>query len=673
MKLWKNIIPKKSESIIQQNNNSKKLSIRSIELNKYNPINMTSKESTDNNDSVIKLINNTKNISFYSSSDEEKNPVKIENLKNKTITTENEFRNKNKEFEKLLISTSPDKFHIKKKRNYFNNNIKTIYPKISSKKDKVLKSVGSFGYNKYRRNQFHLKNKKAFTPLLSHNTILNKWREDFHKLFFKTIKRTKAEFSNTFQRYNRNKKKLKLFQKKIVINTMSSKDINANNANEANKNNEINNTNEISSERKKNGKGLQLEASSIPSSPLKLNNFSKSPKKKFVISTEQFSAMSSLSSKTLNKYDYSQTNVKMYKNYKRKRTFHEYMKEANILNVEWKKKIGLLDSEVKYNNNLLCDLQFQSNTIKDEMNLLIDGVHHYKMRIFGNSDLITAFMNKDLFYQINLNKTLEETCALLHLIPKIILKEYYIYSDRFISIAEPGKENFVTKIITNESECLNENIKLLYKIVNFVKSSFEVYAQLVNQVEEEMVIQLHDFEILRAIFQKSRYFIGNLINFANNIIKDYNFDKKLIKKSKPILELTKERLKEDYRYTNSNNYKKNLKKRNEYFSYNNIKRNDFKDNIYAKMQSNINFGNNELNQKILRITKALENGGDLKNKNNYPDELKLRQAGCGNKNGPMTLIYSPLMTKMLKYIRKDIREKIISLRSSEKYIDTKEE
>ena len=97
------------------------------------------------------------------------------------------------------------------------------------------------------------------------------------------------------------------------------------------------------------------------------------------------------------------------------------------------------------------------------------------------------------------------------------------------------------------------------------------------------------------------------------------------------------------------------------------------DNIYAKMQSNINFGNNELNQKILRITKALETGGDLKNKNNYADELKLRQAGCGNKNGPMALIYSPLMTKMLKYIRKDIREKIISLRSSEKYIDTKEE
>jgi hypothetical protein len=336
------------------------------------------------------------------------------------------------------------------------------------------------------------------------------------------------------------------------------------------------------------------------------------------------------------------------------------------------KKIGLLDTELKYNTNLLTDLQFQSNTIKDEMNLLIDGIHHYKMRLYGNSDLIIAFMNKDISYQMNLNKTLEETCALLHLIPKIILKEYYMYSDRFISISEPGRENFISKIITNESECLNENIRLLYKIVNFVKSSFEVYIQLVNQVEEEMIIQLHDFEILRAIFQKSRYFIGNLINFANNMIKDFNFDKNLINKCRPILEHTKERLKEDWRYTDSLS-KKKIHRRNDYYLDSRIRRSSCSEDIYAKMQSNINFGNRELNQKILRITKALETG-DLKNmKNNYADELKLKQVGCGNKNGPMALIYSPLMTKMLKYIRKDIREKIISLRSSEKYIDIKEE
>jgi hypothetical protein len=664
MKLWKTIIPETTKKDI------KRLSMIPSDFKRSNPINIS-----DNSESIIKLVNKSKNISFYSSSDEERNHIKLDTLKSKTMT-DNLFRNKNREFQKILMSTSPEQLHLKQKKNYLNNNIKTTYPKINNKKGKGLKSFSSYGYNKYRRNQFRIKNQKAFTPLLSHNTILNKCREDFHKLFFKSIKKTKAEFTSTFQRYNRIKNKLKIFQKKLIINNNKpSKDINfnLNFTSEAN-NNELTNTNEVSSERKRNGKGLQIDTSSIISSPLKSNNnyYSKSPKKKFIMSTDQLSTISSQSSKTVKPFDYSQINTKLYKNYKRKRNFLNYMKESNILNMTWKKKIGLLDTELKYNTNLLTDLQFQSNTIKDEMNLLIDGIHHYKMRLYGNSDLIVAFMNKDISYQMNLNKTLEETCALLHLIPKIILKEYYMYSDRFISISEPGRENFISKIITNESECLNENIRLLYKIVNFVKSSFEVYIQLVNQVEEEMIIQLHDFEILRAIFQKSRYFIGNLINFANNMIKDFNFDKNLINKCRPILEHTKERLKEDWRYTDSLS-KKKIHRRNDYYLDSRIRRSSCSEDIYAKMQSNINFGNRELNQKILRITKALETG-DLKNmKNNYADELKLKQVGCGNKNGPMALIYSPLMTKMLKYIRKDIREKIISLRSSEKYIDIKEE
>jgi hypothetical protein len=537
MKLWKTIIPETTKKDI------KRLSMIPSDFKRSNPINIS-----DNSESIIKLVNKSKNISFYSSSDEERNHIKIDTLKSKTMT-DNLFRNKNREFQKILMSTSPEQLHLKQKKNYLNNNIKTTYPKINNKKGKGLKSFSSYGYNKYRRNQFRIKNQKAFTPLLSHNTILNKCREDFHKLFFKSIKKTKAEFTSTFQRYNRIKNKLKIFQKKLIINNNKpSKDINfnINFTSEAN-NNEITNTNEVSSERKRNGKGLQIDTSSIISSPLKSNNnyYSKSPKKKFIMSTDQLSTISSQSSKTVKPFDYSQINTKLYKNYKRKRNFLNYMKESNILNMTWKKKIGLLDTELKYNTNLLTDLQFQSNTIKDEMNLLIDGIHHYKMRLYGNSDLIIAFMNKDISYQMNLNKTLEETCALLHLIPKIILKEYYMYSDRFISISEPGRENFISKIITNESECLNENIRLLYKIVNFVKSSFEVYIQLVNQVEEEMIIQLHDFEILRAIFQKSRYFIGNLINFANNMIKDFNFDKNLINKCRPILEHTKERLKKD--------------------------------------------------------------------------------------------------------------------------------
>ena len=666
MKLWKNISLNKDHDM-KQIDNIKKLSLKSTESIKFNPINKTNQS----NESKILLKHlNKKDISFYSSSSEEKN---MESSK-KDQGLKKLFENKNKEFQKLLITTTNPGSFSKHKNN--NNSNRTIYPKIPTKenRNKIFKSISSFAYNKNKRN-FKIKLKKGFTPLQPNNTILNKFSDDFHKIFFKSLKRAKQDFSSTYQKFYKRKKRIKInFEKKIL------KNLKINNKNEIdnsdNNNLEtLNYNNDISPERKKNPilKSLQLEESSLNTSPYQANNnnFSKSPKKKIILTVEQYSQQSSMSSKTFNKFDCSQPEIKLYKNYKRKRNFKEYMKETNILNSKWKKKIGILDSEIKYSPALLCDLKFQSNTIKDEMNLLIDGIHHYKMGLFGNSDLITAFMNKDIFYQINLNKTLEETCALLHLIPKILLKEYYIYADRFISIPEPGKENFITKIVTNESDCLNENIRLLYRIITFVKSSYEVYIQLVSQVEEEMIISHHEFEVLRAIFQKCRYYIGNLINFANNILKDYNFDKKLIKKCKPILEQTKDRLKEDWRFLNNNGKKVEKNKRSQtYFNYQTIK--SSRDIISTKMNSNFNLTNNDYYQKVLRITKALENLGDPKTiQNNYADELKLRQAGVGSKNGPMALIFSPLMTKMLKYIRKDIREKIISLRSSRKYIDSK--
>ena len=324
MKLWKNNLPQKSQSIISINNNKndmKKLSINSLELNKNNPINRTSKESNEkSNDSIIKLINN-KNISFISSSDEEKSAIKNENLRNSKKNVDNLFLNKNKEFNNILITTFPSGFDSKQKIKKSNN--KTIYPKIQTKENPILKSVSSFAFNKYKKYKFKTTN--SLSPLQT-NTILNKWREDFHKIFLKTIKRTKADVSSTFQRCNRNKNRLRIkiernLKKKIVINSKSVKDNNKkNNIVEENNNiNEnINNDNNIegSSERKKNGimaKTLQIETSSITSSPIKLNtNYSVSPKRKFLITAEQNSGPSSISSKSINnKFDSSQANIKI--------------------------------------------------------------------------------------------------------------------------------------------------------------------------------------------------------------------------------------------------------------------------------------------------------------------------------------------------------------------------
>ena len=358
----------------------------------------------------------------------------------------------------------------------------------------------------------------------------------------------------------------------------------------------------------------------------------------------------------MNRYD---------KNYKRKINYKEYMKEEHILDNKWKKKLGILNNEIKYGPDLLLNSNFQYNTIRDEINLITDGAHYYKISLFGNEDLLNAFNNINLHSQITINKTLEESCALLSLIPKIILKDYYIHCDKFISLPEPKKEYLFNRIINNETDCFNDNIRLLLRIVNFIRACFEVYIQLCNQVDEEMIIAKNEFEILRIIFAKSRYYIGNLTNFAKNMLKDFYFDKNLIKKSKPILNEIKERLRDErrsiYDYNLNIQTQKNEKKKerkNMFYLSRNIKR----ENHINRMTNNFNLQNDEYFQKLIRVKKALDN----KEINNFTNDIRFKKLGL-SVGKPMALIFSPLMTKMMKYIKKDSREKIIALRSTEKF------
>ena len=95
--------------------------------------------------------------------------------------------------------------------------------------------------------------------------------------------------------------------------------------------------------------------------------------------------------------------------------------------------------------------------------------------------------------QIKVNKILEESCALLHYIPKIILKEYYNSTDKFIAIEDPSQELFSKKLVYNELETFQDNLNYLYKISNFVKCCGEVYSQLIEQVQDEMAISSKNF------------------------------------------------------------------------------------------------------------------------------------------------------------------------------------
>lgn len=628
MKLWKKFLNEK-KVISRQDNMKDIVSFKSTKLIQNQKLNKNKKQI----ESKKSLKSFSKSFSSSSSEFDLESATKPKNnldkdLKGKTIQID--LADKKFNQMKLLTTTLSSDILNKNKKN-----IKTIYPTIPN--------------NKSRKKNFliNLKKKTNSPSNYNNNSLLNKWTDNINKLFSKSLKKTRKEM-------------IQILKKHKILNIkkhFKTRNITTINKDQEENNKDTNNNIEVSS-------------------PLK-NTYSYNIPLNY-LSSEQYSQQSSgITSRSVNKFEYNRnnnyySNNKGYgyydRNYQRKINYRIYMEEENILNTNWKKKLGILNTDIKYSTDLLTSLDFQFCTIRDEINLISDSVHYFKISLFGKEDLLPSFYNKDLFTQITINKTLEETSALLSLIPKIILKEYYIYIDKFISLSDPHREFYFTRIINNEMECFNENVKILYKVVNFIKASFEVYIQLVNQVDEEMLIIKNEFEVLKTIFEKSRYYIGNLTNFANNMLKDYNFDKKLIQKGKPILDEIKERLREENRSIYDWNYYRSKKTEKEKDSKNRnyIPRRLRKGNLNV-MKNNLNLQDDEYFQKIIRVKKALDTS-EIKH---FTDQIRLKKLGL-NVGKPMALIFSPLMTKMLKYIKKDSREKIIALRSTEKFFPVKE-
>ena len=286
-------------------------------------------------------------------------------------------------------------------------------------------------------NLFYSRKKLALQNKIGHS-ILKNFETDFHNFYINSLKNTKDEFQKKIDKIN------KTFYKSQNILT---------------KNEQLNSII---------NKNIELEKMQNGLEDLQYKN-SNADDESFIPDLDStFRSKNNLENKLIRTH-YSSQQFKIDKNYKRKRNFKQYMDEKMILKKRWKSKLGIIETNIKYNPLLLNDLHFQSGIIKDEMCLLIDDIQHFRLTFFEDSNLISAYKNKDLSYQIRLNKIIEETCVLLHFIPKIILKEYYCYTDNFISIADPSKEYFSKKIIYNEAECFQENLKYLYRILIFVK------------------------------------------------------------------------------------------------------------------------------------------------------------------------------------------------------------
>ena len=333
------------------------------------------------------------------------------------------------------------------------------------------------------KSKFRITKTKVFSPP---HSIFNRFQKEFRKTFTKSIYETKKNFSLT------------IFKNKpeFFISALDRKRIKKY---------------QLEKLKKKNPFGIEKEEKDEKD----LNNNNEENEE---TEYDDFSEETEISIPTItftrpsNIYNYR-------KNYKRKRDFKIYKDENYIIKSKWKDKIGI-KSEYKFNSYLEKDLKFQSDVIKDELSIILDNIQYYKSTCLSSPNIISSFKNKEINYQSHINKMLEELNFLLNKVPKIILKEYYDYNERFIAIEGASYKDFKTTYVYDESEIFITNAKLLNRIASFLKCCFDVYIDLISQIEDDMIIKRKDFDLLLLIFERIRFLIGELTISGKNTIKD---------------------------------------------------------------------------------------------------------------------------------------------------------
>ena len=319
MKLWKKFLNEK-KVISRQDNMKDIVSFKSTRLIQNQKLNKNKKQI----ESKKSLKSFSKSFSSSSSEFDLESATKPKNnldkdLKGKTIQID--LADKKFNQMKLLTTTLSSDILNKNKK----NNIKTIYPTIPNSKS--------------RKKNFLIKlKKKANSPSnYNNNSLLNKWTDNINKLFSKSLKKTRKEM-------------IQILKKHKILNIkkhFKTRNITTINKDQEENNKDTNNNIEVSS-------------------PLK-NTYSYNIPLNY-LSSEQYSQQSSgITSRSVNKFEYNRnnnyySNNKGYgyydRNYQRKINYRIYMKEENILNTNWKKKLGILNTDIKYSTDLLSSLDF---------------------------------------------------------------------------------------------------------------------------------------------------------------------------------------------------------------------------------------------------------------------------------------------------------------------------
>ena len=295
----------------------------------------------------------------------------------------------------------------------------------------------------------------------------------------------------------------------------------------------------------------------------------------------------------------------------------------------------------------------QLSTIIDKSLLILDNITYFKSTYMFSGNFQRAFRNLTLHQKATFNKTIEDTCSLLMKLPPLLMKHIYDSLDQILYCAIPNLHDESKKRISNEDECMKENYKVFIEVTNYYMGCVEVFKIITKKIRG-MKYNRNTYCNISLLLDTARYNTSSLNAFANTYIDKMKEDLKLLNKLEENLHLKKKNKSCNSSSSNSN--------KNDY-----LERCRDKDKQQKLMREN---------EKRNRITAALNmENKERKNINDYNNNSSssCNRSNCSNNHNSKkyylqkSLLNLNVITELMNYIDKPIRERIIAQRVVERY------
>ena len=350
-------------------------------------------------------------------------------------------------------------------------------------------------------------------------------------------------------------------------------------------------------------------------------------------------------------------------NYRIKTYFVEY-------DPKWYFKNKLI--KTRFEKDTILSPLFQKKLIDDELILLFDNMKEFQSKYLVNKNIFRDFGKLSHASQVATNTNLEESIGLFKEISYLLIDNYSMDIQKYISNPIPrSTEKDIKKVISEKKE-FKINTNTFYDCYIFVKVCYETYKIILN-TKKNFSINKTSFEKLFQFLDRARYTVSKVCAELNSLYQEPNKD------DKALIDRCMNRIKKNHLKI-LNNFKIENKKDETSIIYNSksFNRTKFLKKFNSKYKSKI-----DCHQKFGLFNSGIDSfsyKGPKKLKLSAPQLMNVRINRAFNDNSrnlklrhfPKFDINSPLVNSLMKYATNKFKSDIISERIRQRFYNDKD-